>query len=484
MRSDRHSARAHGGRGWRAYSLSIAVILSGCAFSDEGAIDYRRTANVDPHVDTAAKPEVQSAIRLVRKNKGNDTAEIFREGSSISISLEQGLLADCVEWMPSPARGFAKNCEIAIVARVVEFGNGQNDFNFGDEGVKAGRVVYYSSDVSEGQAFNLNHLPIYGPQAYHGGPIGIELYILEIDAEDAQAQALFQALASIGSVAYPPAAPVLKVLDRLGGALLSGTGGDDMVFRYFLTLDPSAGSSGFDSQLQTGGYAMVREQNRGARTNWAELALDENSGRIYELEPGGSLKLDAAGRPVEYRGNSYLTLSIDKDKSSKSVDLSQNKFGTFRDALEAADKKQAAVISASAHDVIEALVERRATENYDDARGKLAEVQRAMTSTRKVSRSDVRRLIAHIEQGVAQKKAWDKFKNNGTPGDAFDLEGGQVLTDLQLNYLLDGLRSLAGDKAPPALLDRLAIESLTNKPLDDVTEINPLVDAIVANEAT
>lgn len=465
--------------------LSLAVILalaaaqlSGCALSDEGAIDYRRTAQADVRVDTSAAPEVQSAIRLLRKNKGHDEAQTFKEGSSISISLEQGLLVDCVEWLHSPARGFRKNCEIAVVARVVEFGNGKSDFNFGDEGVKAGRVVYYSSDVEAGQAFNFNHLPIYGPQAYHGGPIGIELYVIEIDAEDAQAQALFQALAAAGSVAYPPAAPVLQVLDRLGGALLSGTGGDDMAFRYFFTLDPNEGSSGFDSRLQPGGYALVREQMRSARTNWAELALDENSGRIYELTPQGSLKLDATGRPVEYRSNSYLTLSIDKDKSAKSVDLSQNTFGTFREALDAADKKQAAQISASARDVIEALVERRATENYDQARSMLAEIQQAKDRKRDVSRADVRRLIGHIQQGVTQKKDWDAFKDGGGVEGAFKLDGGDVLTDVQLNYLLDGLRSLVADKADPALLDRLTVEALVEKGLD-TAEINQLVELAV-----
>lgn len=439
-----------------AIAVSLTAQLSGCALSDEGAIDYRRIAHTDRYV-TGGDPEVQSAIQLVRKNTGHKDAETFKDGSSISVSLEQGLLADCVEWLKSPIRGFRKNCEIAIVARVVEFGNGQ-DFNFADEGVKAGRVVYYSSDVEPGQPFNLNHLPIYGPQTYHGGPLGIELYIIEIDAEDAQAQAVFQALAAIGGVAYPPAAPILKVLDRLGGALLSGTGGDDMEFRYFFTLDPRAGSSGFDSQLQPGGYALVREDTRTARTNWAQLALDENSGRIFELDSNGKVLTGEDGRPAEYRDNSYLTLSIDKDKSAKSVDLSQNTYGTFRAALDAADKKKAEQISTSARDVVDALVDRRATENYDRARGALAEIRSKKGRTGKASRADVLSSLKLIGEGIAEKEKWDKLKTDGKIEEAFDLKGGKVLTEPQINYLLGELRALAGANVDQVILDKLTIE--------------------------
>jgi len=95
-----------------------------------------------------------------------------------------------------------------------------------------------SNDVEEGQFLNLTNMPIYGPITYNGYPIGIVISVIEIDANSAQISALLGTLASAGAMAYPPAAPVLPLLDSLGQSLLS-SGTDDIEFRFTFALDAS-----------------------------------------------------------------------------------------------------------------------------------------------------------------------------------------------------------------------------------------------------
>ena len=161
--------------------LLLALAVSGCALSDEGAVDYRR--GDIKQAATPGRKDLYQTRALKGKNLKTDLQNAkFSKMDSVSINIQQAFIRDCFDLALNPLRGFRKNCEIAIIANVFEFGNGA-DFNFSEEGLKDGRIVFYSGDVYPGQFLNFNNLPVYGPIQYSGNPLGIMFAIVEIDAE-------------------------------------------------------------------------------------------------------------------------------------------------------------------------------------------------------------------------------------------------------------------------------------------------------------
>jgi hypothetical protein len=168
-------------------------------------------------------------------------------------------------------------------------------------------------------------MPVYGPIEYKGRPLGLDIKIIEIDAEDKQAFAIFKTIAAFGAKAYAPAAPVLAVLEGIGASLVSA-GTDDTQWRYTMVLDPSGGFSGnIYATLEAGDYVFIREEARQSTTPWDKLLYDHNTGRLW-VGPR------EAAQP--YTDNSYLTVQILKNAGSEDITLEQNTFGPFRDALE------------------------------------------------------------------------------------------------------------------------------------------------------
>ena len=113
--------------------------------------------------------------RLYRQAlRGDDPDALIETNNSISIHLRTAFLKDFEAIIGHPLRGFRPNGEIAIVVKAFEFGKGQ-DFKFGPDAVREGRLVFYSPDVDKGQVLNFNNLPVYGPITYEGNPIGIDM---------------------------------------------------------------------------------------------------------------------------------------------------------------------------------------------------------------------------------------------------------------------------------------------------------------------
>lgn len=313
---------------WLVTITAAVVVLSGCAFSNEGAVDFRRA---DPY-DPKELPKVQGtakihAVPLSDKDRtsGNSATRIDRQ-DKISIRLRDGYLNRCNERLRNPLRNFKQNCEIAILFKAFEL-SATSDFNFKPGSERDARLVYFSKDVQPGQYFNFHNLPVYGPIEYTGKPIGIDVWILEIDAEDQQAVALLRTLASVGAKAYAPAAPILPILDQLGAALLS-SGADDVEMRYTMVLDPANGFNGaVYSTAEAGDYVFIREHIRDHLTDWSRLSLDHNTGRVW-------VRQDGAVNPVPYRENTYLTIQILRNAGTEDVALAQNTYGDFRAAIE------------------------------------------------------------------------------------------------------------------------------------------------------
>ena len=309
------------------------VLLSGCAVSNEGAIDFRRAEFITKeHLNKAREggKDPLAATKLFRKDLlASDPNAIIQKLDKVSIRLRAGFLEDCNEWHNPFAfdrdRFLKKNCEIAILFKAVELGNGA-DFNFKPGAEREARLVYFSSDVQPGQHFNFHNMPVYGPIDYKGRPLGIDITITEIDAEDKQAFAIFKTIAGFGAKAYAPAAPALSILEGIGKSLLA-SGTDDTEWRFSMVLDPAGGYDGsVYSTAEAGDFVFVRERTRQAQTPWDKLQLDHNTGRLWIKPDQGELQ--------PFTKSTYLSVQIVKGAGSENVILEQNTYGPFRDALD------------------------------------------------------------------------------------------------------------------------------------------------------
>ena len=214
-------------------------------------------------------------------------------------------------------------------------------------------------------------MPVYGPIDFNGKPIGIDIFIVEIDAEDNQTQALLKTLATAGAKAYPPAQPVLAVLNQLGDALLKGRT-DDIEFRYSMVLDPARGYRGMAYAVaEAGNYVFVREQTRDKTTEWESLVLNENDGRLYHR-----------GSNALYRDTSYLSVQINRNAGNEEVQLAQNTYGAFRKALEDDQTERAERLSAVLLPTLNQLaLDRVQIRNFSKARSLLEQVRAAGRTT-------------------------------------------------------------------------------------------------------
>ena len=340
--------------------LSTIVWLDGCAISNEGAIDYRKAEPVQPGVPAYAQEKsvvnpplndgsIYPAILTRKDFKAKTKGAVIEKMDKVSIRLREGFLSGCNDKpISNPVRMLGrgewwqidrivwKNCEIAILFRAFEMSEGI-DFNFKPGSYRDARLVYFSHDVQEGQFFNLHNLPVYGPLDYSGKPIGIEIFIIEVDTEDNEIFTLLKSLAAIGAKSYAPSNPVLGILGKVGGTLMGGST-DDIEFHYTMVLDPPGGYKGVAySTAEAGDYVFIRREDRTSEPEWSRLVLDHNTGRVWKKDENNAYEL--------YRDDTYLTVQILKNAGTDNVALAQNTYGEFRDALQAMEQKQTATIT-------------------------------------------------------------------------------------------------------------------------------------------
>jgi hypothetical protein len=434
----------------RALPLPVAglhiALLSGCiAFSNEGATDFRKAEPFQERKKTdgqkvPAREQAKAArTELIRKDLEQDelSARIEKD-DKVSIRLRDGFLRDCNEIAKNPLRGFRKNCEVAVLFRAFELGAGQ-DFDFKPGAERNARLVYFSHDVQPGQFFNMHNMPVYGPLEYKGVPIGIDIFILEIDAEDKQSFALFKSLAAAGSSAFAPASPVLSLLDGLGSSLLN-SGTDDVEFRYSFVLDPAGGYKGtVYATAEAGDYVLVRTEDREREVPWDKLLFDHNTGRLLVKNETGEDQL--------MREHTYLSLQVLKNAGAVDVSLAQNTYGGFRDALDSDTTSKASDLKANLAVPLEKLaLERVQIRAFHKAQKRLGNVV-AQCTTQNAN---------HLE-GV--QAAFDLFKSIQSSVAALGNCGQQsskALSDMssdQVDYLLRHLRFQA-KLDTPAMLEK------------------------------
>ena len=276
-------------------SCFISVLLTGCSNINEGEVDYVRTVSnkILPTQDCAQEDygtSLNTPAGVTRKcyetlyRKYQDVPAI-KQGDTISVHMMQGYILGSSEGR-TPYEfitGRSANAEVVVIASVCEQGIAGCGLEFGPSSDKAGRVIYFSDGVKAKQYLNFSYLPVYGPIEYRGGPLIIKLSILELDDMSDKQVSLLKALAEQGKKAYPPASTALTLLDTLGASLLQGSG-DDINFRYTMTLVPGTGDRSYNyPTLSAGNYAFLKKDTvKGPQEQeiWKHLMFDQVSGRL------------------------------------------------------------------------------------------------------------------------------------------------------------------------------------------------------------
>lgn len=341
--------------------------LNGCAGQSHlntGAVSMRPLIGIDgePHND-----EVHNAYYTGDEVKQLESAgNLIKAGDSVGIKLLQAFICDFHESSRQEVFqgterksdvGRTRRCnylddenvnsqtrgEIVILATAFELGSGQK-IEFYKEASQntSARIVYFDDDVREvGQFLNQSNLPIYGPITYEGNPIFLRFIVMELDSDEnkAYSQTLSE-LASLGGKAYPPASPVLKVLDGLGKVFFTENS-DDIEFRFDMAFDGENTVTHSHAPLAYGNYLFIRNWDRFSEIPWHEFRMNHQSGRLEyrctvwlvenrkynnctDTNASPEIDHEILGHPGdEYKQFTYFTVKVTKNENALQNDIVQ-----------------------------------------------------------------------------------------------------------------------------------------------------------------
>lgn len=247
-----------------------------CAFADSGACiraDHTPDkVNACIKLDPASKYALPDAAR----------ASAVRPGDIYEVNLFP------VKMESFKADFASDKGQFAIVARAYESSGSPESapagLDFRPDAVAGGRVIYYSDDVRQKQTLNFGMVPMFGPVEHSGNPVGVSLFLVEVDSakDNAKMSALLSTLAGIGRSISVPATPAFNVLESLGTALLNGNR-DDLLMRYDTTLRPvqSAQKDLRTAFIRYGDYVLIRSDKRDVPIDWSKLHYRPADKRLY-----------------------------------------------------------------------------------------------------------------------------------------------------------------------------------------------------------
>lgn len=413
----------------KAVSLCSLIFLTACQTSNEGFIDYRK-ADINNHksrlvtcpkdFDTK-KGTIQCVVpselgKLPYQNKPIDKKARIPKDANLSVHLCSAYIRDFHETFNIGP----KNGEIAIVANVFEM-DGANDFDHNDSELKQGRLVFYSPDVRPKQKLNFHNMPIYGPKTYGGAPLGIQLAIFELDNTPDELKSVLDFAANAGAKSYPPASPILKILNGLGKSFLNG-GKNDIEFKYSMVLSHSGGYlDTLHPVIEAGYYVFIREEERDLNleknTKWDSLKLNMDTCTL-ENDKG-----------APYTQNTYLVVAINKGESSLKIDLSQNTYGKFLKKLGEENDKQFTELRTALTDV---LTERVQTQNFATAKNLIATAKGQSPGIPNFAMQDlIGMLTKHVAEKQPEKKLFSPSQLRFIQAELFNFANanGQSLSD-------------------------------------------------------
>lgn len=343
--------------------LAAAFAVAACTHIDTGQVDYRvadapatvsatdmRPIGAGCAADQTTPCDPILPSRVVRRYMPDREAgwSAFRRDQVYSIEIEQGMIGRNILEGAFLGRQYGNRAEIAILANVFEFASEQGDAaarRFLDAGEFEGKaddrsdvelkLVYFSDDVARGQALNFSNIPLRARSAYGGGSIGIQIVVMEVDAQTGPVASLLKTLARLGERVVPARDEAKDILFDLGESLLSG-GHDDRLLEYRFVLSAGADDArAVQATFAPGRYVVRRMQDRNGSMEWGSLRLDHNTGRLYRTPATGS------GAFVEVRDDLYLTINVRRYPDGTRPEFyAQRDWSAFRAALQvAADAK-------------------------------------------------------------------------------------------------------------------------------------------------
>ncbi len=450
--------------------------VAGCAFSNVGAVDMRRTASVKSikKDDTADKKKVvpepkptppdAEHLPLTIKNFSLGEPKQLEKGDSLCVTLRTAFIHGFTESSLNPLQRFRPKAEIAIVVNAFESETGKEiDF----VNMQSGRLVFFSDDVHSGQLLNFNNLPVYGPKSYGGQPFALRITIFELDGGTEQTKTLLNSVAKAGSAAYAPASPVLNLLNGIGQSLFGGSH-DDTQFRYTMQLNPRPGDEFNNSfLLESGNYVFVRLEDRTQKVPWDEIELNENKGELFWIEND-----DDGSKQRPYTSHTYLVLEISTGGSAKDIDLSQNTYEKLLAALAKEDKAAAERLTGFTKSyestINQVILDRNQTTNFDMAKQALAVIENDRTSEfekREAAEKIIKLLAGSLkEDGKLREFDTEKFE-------------GPLLTDEQVDYVISKLRHSVDTKTEG--ISRNEYDMLSRKSIGKVANEGKGEDKIV-----
>jgi hypothetical protein len=218
------------------------------------------------------------------------------------------------------------------------------------------KLVYYGDDVRRFQPFNFSHIPVLARSKYAGRSIGIQIVILELDAQSGPVKSLLETLAKFGEQALPGPSAVKGMLFDLGQSLLNGGSKDDRLLDYRFVLSAAEiGQAKLGPTFAPGRYVIRRARDRGRPMEWNDLLLDHNSGRLYRVAENG-------GRS-EVRDELYLVLNIKRYSDTTNPEFySGLDYSAFRAKVQSAAEDRDKPISAVTAALAKLLGEQRSAQ--------------------------------------------------------------------------------------------------------------------------
>ena len=166
-------------------SLMLAINVAGISIAEAGTdLGYSDFAVVIPLMQNEIdNPELFKCSKLIGKYqlpKSVKSQEIVK-GDIYEVLLKRVHISD--HYRPDFLQ-FSKGGKIAILANGFEMQSGGNGalggFDYSRSSAGDSRVIYFSEDVRAGQFLEFGQIIMFGPAEYHGNPLGVSLFGLEV----------------------------------------------------------------------------------------------------------------------------------------------------------------------------------------------------------------------------------------------------------------------------------------------------------------
>lgn len=442
-------------RALRNGALLPVLILSGCAHVDTGQADYRiadvpvalteKDLNALPgnkcstDIKVGCDPILPSRV-LRRYMPPAEGWAAFENEQVYSIAIEQGIIGSNILEGKILGQQFGRTAEIAILANVFEFASSSGEAGarrFVESGEIEGTVddpsdvelklIYFSDDVKREQTLNFSNVPLRPKTAYGGGSIGIQLVVMEVDAQAGPVSALLKTLAKLGQQSLPVPGEAKDILFDLGESLLTGSKDDRLLEYRFVLSAPTEDDRAVQATFAPGRYVIRRGQDRKKEMGWADLRLDHNTGRLLVSQPAGGF--------AQVSEDLYLVLNIRRYPEGTAPEYYANAdWSAFRGALQAAADAKAAPLD-KVNEQLMGLSEKLRSKDIGDrvklkwanARSRLDvysgryaaniaavdvstcgvtnnELQRRLDIAEREAQDALRKFIAEYQAGLAQKR--------------------------------------------------------------------------------